>query len=469
MKQKAITLLLLTLTCTAGKADKTAKIISRSDSSITFTVDEGLPPIDHQTTNYLLTGKSLALSILAEEDIPKEQQHITATSFDNETNLYHMGKDAFYRTIVKAYANHQSIALSPDMIWLVICQGFARYVNAHPEEMRPLLVSHQGKMDLAIILPPASDDHNTDWPTLIDQFAQQIQHHTKGQIAQTITADFTTTTTIERVASQITLMESVKPYFQYIVYRIACGIPSITLQGTPDDWQRLLDKTRQLRNYGLHSWIDSLIPILNQFIQAANGQPDQAFWKEIVKKQPENKLTGGGCSPGKPTQLDGWILKLFPDNNGLTTDKQPHTKDMPAEYVRVNFKYRVINPNNGTIISETPMELWAGFIGAQADNTNTLTPKIGWLVRQAESNDETLDQLQKNNNEWGLDLRVQEVPPMLQQLQHIKRLHLVFTGKVDLPQWMDDLTIDQFIIEGDMTEAEQADILKRFPNINILH
>ncbi|MCR5821266.1 MAG: DUF4419 domain-containing protein [Bacteroidaceae bacterium] len=48
---------------------------------------------------------------------------------------------------------------------------------------------------------------------MIDKFASQIDQHTKGDIAKTVTADFTTTSPVERVASQITLMESVKKYF----------------------------------------------------------------------------------------------------------------------------------------------------------------------------------------------------------------------------------------------------------------
>ena len=67
--------------------------------------------------------------------------------------------------------------------------------------------------------------------------------------------------------------------------------------------------------------------------------------------------------------------------NGHTLNSFPLNKRMPSEHVRVGFKYRVVTPEQGTVISETPMELWAGFIGAEEDTiTNTLTPKIGWLV-----------------------------------------------------------------------------------------
>ena len=463
---KTIITVLLALIAFSGYADN-SKITTRTDRSITFVVDENLAPINNPYKR-VYTGESIAKSMLSEEQIPKDAQRIIATSFSDENDLKTMGKDAFYRVIVNAYAKHLSVTLSPDMIWLVISQGFARYVNAHAEELRPQLVNHEGKMDLAIMTDKDLLTEEADWPSLIDDFSSQIEKYTKGDIAKTITSDFTTTSLVERVASQITLMESVKSYFEYIVYRIACGIPTITLQGTVEDWQRVLEKTNNLKQYGLESWVNSLEPILKEFIQAADGHPNQKFWKGMVKKQEVEKLKGGACSPDKPTELDGWLLKLFPDENGQTLDKVAHTKEMPSEYVRVNFKYRVINPANGNLITETPMELWAGFIGVKVDTVNNmLTPKMGWLVRVAESNDDTLNQLKKNNNDWGIHLRIQEVPEMLSLLGHIKSLNLVFTGKVNLPAWMDKMNIDTFTIMGDMTEEEKAAIKKRFPNIII--
>lgn len=464
--RKIVMAVLFAVVGITGYADN-SKITQRTNKSITFVVDENLTPVDDPYMR-MYTGESVAKFMLSEEQIPNDAQRIIATSFSGENNLMHMGKDAFYRCIVKAYANHQSVTLSPDMVWLVISQGFARYVNAHAEELRPKLVNHNGKMDLAIMTNKDLLTEDVDWPSLIADFSSQINKYTKNGIAKTITSDFTTTGSVERVASQITLMESVKSYFEYIVYRIACGIPTVTLQGTATDWRRVLEKSRQLKQYGLGTWINSLEPILQEFIQAADGHPNQAFWKSMVKKQTVSALKGGACSPDMPTELDGWLLKLFPDENGKTLDRVKHTKEMPSEYVRVNFKYRVVNPANGKLISETPMELWAGFIGAKYDTaSNMVTPKIGWLVRVAESKDDTLKELKKNNNDWGIHLRIQEVPEMLSQLEHIKNLELEFTGKVVLPKWMDKLTIDRFKIKGEMSNSEKAAIRKRFPNIII--
>ena len=361
--------------------------------SITFAVDEGLRPVEDRY-KYTFSGQEVATSILAEDNLPKEK--LVTSSFSDLKNLKAWDKDNFYQCVVYAYACHKSLALSPDMIWLLISQGFARYVNAHAEELRPKLVDHTGKMDLVVQFKTKKDD----WPKLIEGFASQIDQHTKGEIAKTITANFTTTGPVERVASQITLMESAKKYFNYIAMRLSCGIPSITIQGTPNDWEAVLSKTKKLEEYGLGEWTKSLEPILQEFIRASEGRPNQQFWKCMVKQQPTEKLKGGGCSMDKPTELDGWFLKLFPDEDGEILSSTPHTKNMASEMVVVGFKYRIVDHLTNAVLGEKPMELRAGFIGAEEDSkTNTLTPKIGWLVNNALSEEE-IKEKQEKKGEW---------------------------------------------------------------------
>ena len=353
--------------------------------SITFKVDENLKALEKTVVAHY-DGRLAAQYLLGQDGVKVEDQHVVALSFADAQNLRIVVKDAFYQCMVKAYAEHKSVTLSPDMMWLLISQGFARYVNAHSEELRSQLVYHEGKQDLMVMTKDDLLSGKADWGKLLNDFSKQIELHTKGEVAKTIAADFSTTTPVERIASQITLMESMKSYFNYLAGRIGCGIPSVTLQGTPDDWRAVLSKTQKLGLYGLSEWTQTLEPILNEFIKTAEGNPNQRFWQEMVKKQRVDEFASARpCSADKPTELDGWILKFFPTEDGYTLDRVPYTKSMPAEFVRVEFKYRVIDPITGATLSETPMELMSGFIGALDDEKNNmLTPQIGWLVRARE-------------------------------------------------------------------------------------
>ena len=473
MKRKVFMLLLACVTTGSVQAGNKAKVLRKDKGSITFVVDKDLPAPEGKIR--LFAGDVVASCILEEGQVPKDMRRIVATSFATDS-LDLCVKDVFFRCVMQAYADHRPLVLSPDMVWLLISQGFSRYVNAHPEQMRQHLVAHEGKMDLVIETRQDLLTDTVDWGRLIDAFTAQIGRYTKADIAETLLADFSTTGPTERIASGITLMESVKSYFEYVVMRLACGIPHITLQGTVADWEQVLTKTRRLDMEGLGSWVRELEPILEQLVLTAKGQPDAAFWQQMVKKERPDRLEGGACIPGKPTEVDGWFLKLFPDENGQTLDKVKHTHKMPAEWARVGFRYKVISPADGTLISETPMELWAGFVGVKEEpGTKALIPQMGWIVREGEANQEMLDQLKKlaepkDDNGYdglgvdGIHIRVKEVPEVLRQLSHIRSLHLVFTDRVVLPAWLDAIQIDRLMIAPVPSEAEQAGIKARFSN-----
>ena len=379
MAKSCLSLLLALVTLTALAND--SRIIAQSPGSISFVVDENLQPVDYE---FALTDGGEIAKLWMTPPMNKtlnqaeKNNSLVASSFANEHNLEYQGEGPFFSTLVTAYANHMSVTLSPDMVWLLISQGFARYVDAHAEELRSLFVDHDGKMKLVVQGKDFLFD-DVDWPKLIGTFASLIDKNTKGDIAQVITADFSTTGPVERVASQITLMKSMEHYFEY-EYVTTCGIPSITLKGTPEDWQRVLEKAKKLSQYGLDGWVKELEPILTEFVRAAEGHPNQRFWQCIVKKIREDELmraAGDGCGDEtEPTILDGWFLKLYPNWDGKTYEIAAFgTKAMETEIVRVEFNYDLLG------LMSFPMELWAGFIGTEVDTTaRMLTPKIGWMA-----------------------------------------------------------------------------------------
>ena len=72
---------------------------------------------------------------------------------------------------------------------------------------------------------------------------------------------------------------------------------------------------------------------MEEFVRTANGEVNQRFWQSMVKQKRVDSLRGGDCIPVMATELDGWILKFFPDENGYTLDKKPHDENMPEDRV----------------------------------------------------------------------------------------------------------------------------------------
>lgn len=360
-------------------------ILDRQEGRITFALDE-VDPVT-SSINRGRSGEEIARDLRGDTDgflSSDWTPEIIANSFADENDLHSVGEDVVFQMLLKAWCQHRPVVLSPDAIWLVICQQVSYCINKDPEAYRALLVDHEGKKTLEVKTEEDLFSGKADWPKLIAGFTSQIGLYTKGDITTTLVADFTTTGVDERIASEMTLMDVVKPYFNYEIIYAVCGIPSITLTGTPDDWRKVLEKTRALEAFGFGWWTSELEPILEEFILAAEGKPDYWFWKDIVSKTRPRTIQGPSCmrKPKPQTRFDGWFLKFFPfDNKGRSPESVTITQNMLPETVVVPFKYKTIN-DAGAVLSERPMELVAGIVGVLEDaQTFTLTPKIGWFVR----------------------------------------------------------------------------------------
>lgn len=88
-------------------------------------------------------------------------------------------------------------------------------------------------------------------------------------------------------------------YFERII-KLRCGIPSVTLEGEKEDWQKLFTRIDKLAEFGAEpsAWANLLRPILKRFVQSFDGEPDLDFWSRICHFHP----TGSG-----PTYLSGWV------------------------------------------------------------------------------------------------------------------------------------------------------------------
>ena len=454
---------------------KSKKVLKQTKKSITFVVDEDLPAPKQTFT--MLPSNEISSQIISKKGIPYVDHNVVKTSFDGK-KLCYLGEDNFFKCIVQAFADHRSLVLSPDMMWLLIGQGFSRYVNAHSEELRDKLVSHQGKMTLKVnkdnnVLDPAKGD----WAQLLNDFSAMIAENTKGEVADMMTANFSTTGMDERIASQITLMETVKTYFDFWNVAISCGIPTITLEGTPEDWQKVREKARGLSKYGLEKWSNELDPILAEFVKASEGKPNQAFWENMVMKYRVDKFKSkkwcGGYVPNETTRLDGWFLKFFPNEHGYTQDDILYTESMPTEMARGNFKQEYIDPVTGASMKVVPVQLWAGFVGVQVDEkTGALTPKIGWFARIGDDEQEKLSLLYQLERHGGLSYsylhETDTLPGILAKMSGISKLTLRFNQyPVNIPAWVDNMKIGKLRIDGRLSDAEEAQLRQRFPEATI--
>jgi hypothetical protein len=68
------------------------------------------------------------------------------------TKVYTEGVSNILQGFYSAYENHLPIRLTPDIIWLLIVQGFAHHVNFNAEYLRNRFVNFEKKKKLGLII-----------------------------------------------------------------------------------------------------------------------------------------------------------------------------------------------------------------------------------------------------------------------------------------------------------------------------
>lgn len=421
----------------------------QSDNKITFAVDD-VEPIT-KTDLEILSGR-----IISRNYRNKYSLEIVKCSFENDS-ICSLGNANFFHCLVAAYCGHHSLSLSPDIIWNVIAQGFNQHVNKNAEALRDRIVYHEkGKKELEVI----ETSRDIDWEKVVNLFDKQIGECTKDGLADVMRADFSTTGKNERIVSQITLMSSVKSFFDYTTLHLICGIPNITIEGTPDDWRKVLDKTNKLRKYELDWWVDSLTPILNEFIKASEGNADKSFWQNIVRKRTTDRIIKD-CGKKKSTHVDGWFLKLMPymASGELTPDSVPVNADMHTQVNSINF---TLYEGNRDV--RIPMKMLSGFVGIDYDaQTNVMRPKLGWIVGK-DGPQSKIEQLEN----FGMEL--DSVPDELQYVVYEPAVYFYWENKCDinLPEWISTVKCNRLVFYTKPSRKFEEQLTKLFPDRDVV-
>jgi hypothetical protein len=201
-----------------------------------------------------------------------------------------------------AYNMHHDLVLRPDDVWQAIVTQFSFYVQANAEALRDKLVSHEGKKELVVC--SSGSLFSAPYGSMAKSMLLEIAKNVKDpSITEWLSPNFTTTTDTDRVAAAISVMATMQAYFNY-TFGICCGLPSVELLGTVEDWQMLLAKAKRLGEFDLKGkthmakWQAMLLPVLEEFVKTKQGVDNMDWWQRICH------YTGGGSGP---TWLSGWI------------------------------------------------------------------------------------------------------------------------------------------------------------------
>ena len=428
-------------------------------------IDRAKSPLETTTFNNCIEQLILDKATLKKDRLTEEQLqsmcNIVASSTTKQSIVFG-GSHAFLSAMHMAYAEHHPFIISPDMIWLLIAQGFSKHIQINEENLKHHFTTSVEKQNLVFKTTDLDiNDPQADWEPVFDGLTNLLKLQIGNELVQTITNNFSTTQSAESIASQITLMDAMKSFYAYEVRLELCGIPELTLEGNKDDWLQLIEKAKELEKFDLSWWINSLLPILQEFVNVFDNNIDISFWSAMFKHHSSEEY-------GEPNIIDGWILKFFPylKNNEKTgdsiADDLSKPDNIPPQFVTTDF----ICIDEITKI-QYRMEANAGFMGIeQNDKSMALRPKIGWFVRK-KSQADLLNQLELMAEKGGFDLMIDEFPEELTKLKKVSSLSLTFSDKIDIPKAMKKVNIKFLVLKGKTSFLNNYNILSLFPESTI--
>ena len=292
----------------------------------------------------------------------------------------------------QSYAKHIPVTVSPDILWMLIVQGFSRHIDQNAEKLRNKFVDFDGQKALIV----GGDEWTIEeitregWESTFAAFVELIKRNAGDSMIKIITPTFSTTTPTIQVSSQIAIMSCFKNYFKYIRLYGGCGFPYINLQGTLKDYEELKSKVEKLKGFDIDDWIMELIIIIDKIIETKKGKIDIDFWKNMIKNKETMEPRGSGALT-KVENIDGWLLNFYPyykvDDVFKKCEKlvrktdfnKPldvkNLKNIPEEMVEVPLimHHKITG-------KDTELTIKTGFLGMIQEKNGLAKPEIGWFI-----------------------------------------------------------------------------------------
>lgn len=346
--------------------------------SVTFKIDTVSPrtPRGKEITCFESLRRRLEKEERFSDNKIKTKPFYEAHSSNGSNVCYRTDCHGFIDVASKAYANHLPLCISVEDVKLTIVQQFAVHVNQNSESLRNQLVDHDKKKEIIVIRNDfvKGTMSSQQWQSVFHEFTQHLHSDVVDKdLVSKITTRTSVSTDITQAAVDIGLLDVFQKYYDYTLMTL-CGIPSITLLGTINDWIGIKDLLNHISQFEFDWYTSKLIPIINEFIAAVEGNVNTEFWQNMVK----SKDKGSGT-----TEYHGWIKYFFAyddENRRLNNTNTSHvtTDALTSGISSVPFVWKYFGrPIN--------MTLYAGFAAIGVNERGEIHPVIAWAIQDMDA------------------------------------------------------------------------------------
>uniref|UniRef100_A0A8H7K3F6 Uncharacterized protein n=1 Tax=Bionectria ochroleuca TaxID=29856 RepID=A0A8H7K3F6_BIOOC len=301
---------------------------------------------------------------LLKELCPEEAEQCTkvldSPFKDLETEYVDPYCNGFVHAVREAYNGHYHLGIRPDDVWLSILVQLSFYFDRNGDKFRYMLTAHEGWRDVGATdyatmkeaeaaleeaelggpTPTKTRDSKNDADDGDLQYWESwASRDNEVYLRNWIRPNFTTTgdddkaialaiareigdvdsdprnsIMPDKVEARYLMMVTRQPYFNYAV-SYGCGLPSVTLLGEREDWERLRDRLWEIstsHREEVEKFADQLETVLDYFVNSFDDPTSSniiEFWNNIVHYSDGRSGT---------RYLSGWLSKFcFWSEEGL--------------------------------------------------------------------------------------------------------------------------------------------------------
>lgn len=191
-----------------------------------------------------------------------------------------------------AFDDHLGLTIRPDTLWYMITSQVAEYIKQNSSKYAYMFTDQPDeKKEIRVrddSLVYGYPDNN--WGNTIELFRNPLRAAVTDATADLFLAKFSTSTLEDDVTILVSFMDAASPFYKYTV-ETRCGITSIQLLGTREDYDLLVAKARQMAEAfpALAGYFRILVPVLIK-IAGTFTALDQEFWSSFYRYKQESGI-----------------------------------------------------------------------------------------------------------------------------------------------------------------------------------
>jgi len=309
------------------------------------------------------------------------------------------GDTGLFGTVFEAWAHHAVLRTCPEDWWCVLTTRVAATIDrcaARPAVKALFVPGAEKKKTLEVSVYCPQGIYSDVYEELFDGFSAAIaQQITVPGYTAAVTADFSTTTPVQRLGSQITLLTSFQSYFDYHMAVCGCGIAAVEMRGSAADWARLGAKLAALKQLlapaeedlklsALFAVAESVFENLHRTF--VDGPAMHTWWSKVLYSDPDIEYGPSGMRKGSVEAYNGWLVGFMLGAEG----GQLKAKKLAAgEYAKEltclsSAPMRIIDKRNPADPVADDSIVAAGIMGykvhARSEGPVALEPAHGWVL-----------------------------------------------------------------------------------------